>query len=50
MRELTITRDNPMIDPSLHIWGGEVAIYLFLGGLVVHGGVQGWWIEPVLGS
>jgi hypothetical protein len=21
----------------------------FLGGLVVHGGVQGWWIEPVLG-
>ncbi len=23
-----------MIDPSLHIWGGEIAIYLFLGGLV----------------
>ena len=22
----------------------------FLGGLVVHGGLQGWWIEPVLGS
>ena len=22
----------------------------FLGGLVVHGGVQGWWIAPVLGS
>jgi hypothetical protein len=22
----------------------------FLGGLVVHGGVQGWWIEPVLGG
>jgi hypothetical protein len=22
----------------------------FLGGLVVHGGVQGWWIEPVLGK
>jgi hypothetical protein len=21
----------------------------FLGGLVTHGGVQGWWIEPVLG-
>jgi len=21
----------------------------FLGGLVIHGGVQGWWIEPVLG-
>jgi hypothetical protein len=22
----------------------------FLGGLLVHGGVQAWWIEPVLGS
>jgi hypothetical protein len=22
----------------------------FLGGLVVHGGVQGWWIAPVLGA
>jgi hypothetical protein len=22
----------------------------FLGGLVAHGGVQGWWIEPVLGN
>jgi len=22
----------------------------FLGGLATHGGVQGWWIEPVLGS
>ncbi len=22
----------------------------FLGGLVMHGGLQGWWIEPVLGS
>ena len=22
----------------------------FLGGLVIHGGLQGWWIEPFLGS
>ena len=22
----------------------------FLGGLVIHGGVQGWWIAPVLGA
>jgi hypothetical protein len=22
----------------------------FLGGLVIHGGLQGWWIEPVLGA
>ncbi len=34
MHELTTTRNNPMIDPSLRIWGGEIAIYLFLGGLV----------------
>jgi hypothetical protein len=23
---------------------------LFLAGLVIHGGLQGWWIQPVLGS
>ena len=23
---------------------------LFLGGLVIHGGLQAWWIEPVLGN
>mgnify|MGYP001553391233 FL=1 len=22
----------------------------FLAGLVIHGGLQGWWIQPVLGS
>ena len=22
----------------------------FLGGLVIHGGLQGWWIAPILGS
>lgn len=33
-RELTSTRTNEMIDPSLHIWGWEVPVYLFLGGLV----------------
>jgi hypothetical protein len=25
-------------------------VAFFLGGLVVHGGVQGWWIAPVLGN
>jgi formate-dependent nitrite reductase membrane component NrfD len=25
---------NPQIDPSLHIWGWEIPVYLFLGGLV----------------
>ncbi len=34
MDEITTTRTNDLIDPSLHIWGWEVGIYLFLGGLV----------------
>ncbi len=33
MTELTSTRTNPMIDPTLHIWGLDVSLYLFLGGL-----------------
>jgi len=32
--ELLVTaRDNALIDPALHIWTWEVAMYLFLGGL-----------------
>jgi len=27
-------RHNELIDPSLHIWGWEVPVYLFLGGVV----------------
>lgn len=34
MNELTTTRANEMIDPSLHVWGWEIPVYLFLGGLV----------------
>jgi protein NrfD len=34
MHELTTTRTNPQIDPTLHIWGWEIPVYLFLGGLV----------------
>lgn len=34
MQEITSTRTNALIDPGLHIWHGEVAGYLFLGGLV----------------
>jgi len=34
MNELTSTRNNPLIDPNLSIWGADVALYLFLGGLV----------------
>lgn len=34
MLELTTTRHNPMIDPSLHVWSWEIPLYLFIGGLV----------------
>lgn len=34
MNELVITRMNHLIDPNLHIWGWEVPVYLFFGGLV----------------
>jgi formate-dependent nitrite reductase membrane component NrfD len=34
MVELTTTRQNPMIDPVMHVWGWEIPVYLFLGGLV----------------
>ncbi len=32
--ETVTTRGNPQIDPSLHVWGWEIVLYLFLGGLV----------------
>jgi len=34
MHELTITRHNELIDPGLHIWGWQIPVYLFIGGLV----------------
>lgn len=34
MTEFTNYRHNPGIDPALHIWGWEIPVYLFLGGLV----------------
>jgi len=30
-------------------WQAPVLVGLFLAGLVVHGGLQQWWIAPVLG-
>jgi formate-dependent nitrite reductase membrane component NrfD len=35
MKEITITTNkmNPLVDPNLHIWGLDVSLYLFLGGL-----------------
>jgi len=34
MNELTTTRHNELIDPFVHVWGWEIPVYLFLGGLV----------------
>src|SRR5512134_2166473 len=34
MLELTTTRHNPLIDPALAVWGWEIPLYLFLGGMV----------------
>ncbi len=34
MTEISITRANPLVDPGLHVWGWEIPVYLFLGGLV----------------
>ncbi|MFC1659936.1 NrfD/PsrC family molybdoenzyme membrane anchor subunit [Gemmatimonadota bacterium] len=34
MNELTNTRHNHLIDPVMHVWGWEIPLYLFLGGLV----------------
>ena len=29
---------------------GPIMVGFFLGGLITHGGLQAWWIAPVLGS
>lgn len=34
MNELILTRHNDLVDPVLHVWGWEIPVYLFLGGLV----------------
>lgn len=33
MTELEITRNSHLVDPHLHVWGWEIPVYLFLGGL-----------------
>jgi protein NrfD len=33
MNEVELFRHNNQIDPQLHIWGWEIPVYLFLGGL-----------------
>ena len=34
LTELTVSRHNPLVDPTLHVWQWQIPIYLFLGGLV----------------
>jgi formate-dependent nitrite reductase membrane component NrfD len=34
MNELILTRHNDLVDPVLHVWGWEIPVYLFLGGMV----------------
>lgn len=34
MTEYVNHRSNPGIDPALHLWGWEIPVYLFVGGLV----------------
>jgi protein NrfD len=33
MNELDVARHSRMIDPQLHVWGWEIPVYLFLGGM-----------------
>jgi len=45
MIELTSTRANPLVDPSLHVWGWQIPAYLFLGGLVAGMmAIAGWFL------
>lgn len=45
MTEWTTTRANPLVDPSLHVWGWEIPAYLFLGGLVAGMmAISGWFL------
>ncbi|MFZ4579923.1 MAG: NrfD/PsrC family molybdoenzyme membrane anchor subunit [Myxococcota bacterium] len=40
MTEIDLQRHSHLIDPSLHIWGWEIPVYLFLGGVAA--GVMVW--------
>jgi protein NrfD len=45
MIEITNTRLNPLVDPSLHVWAWQIPVYLFLGGLVAGMmAISGWFL------
>ena len=33
MHELDVARHSLLVDPALHVWGWEIPVYLFLGGM-----------------
>lgn len=33
MTELSLSRHVPLLDPTMHVWGWEIPVYLFLGGI-----------------
>jgi protein NrfD len=33
MHELDLSRNSHLVDPRLHVWGWEIPVYLFLGGM-----------------
>lgn len=33
MQEIDLFRNNHLVDPQMHIWGWEIPVYLFLGGV-----------------
>ncbi len=46
MLELVTTRHNPLVDPTLHVWGWQIPVYLFLGGWVAGCMVlSGWFMR-----
>lgn len=45
MLELTSTRMNHLVDPSVHVWAWQIPVYLFLGGLVAGTmAISGWFM------
>lgn len=49
MLEVVSGRHNAGIDPGLHVWGWEVPVYLFLGGLAAGLLIWSAWIEIASG-
>jgi len=47
--EVVSGRHNPGIDPHLHVWGWEVPLYLFLGGLAAGLLIGSAWMELARG-